>query len=124
MSGVTVCVCGVCGASVPVRVRVVCTQSRDDGVCEYVSTTITGKYLGGRWSLAYYSIIGVLDPVARDEAHYVNLAVSIASDPAYKKDIQNRIANNLHKLWRQNRAVENWADLLEKIARKNQESEL
>ncbi len=46
----------------------------------------------GRWMTAMYERIGVTDLIARDEEHYVRLALRLAADPDWRRDLGARIA--------------------------------
>ena len=41
-----------------------CTTTRESLEVGGLVVTLPARYLGSRWTLAYYSIIGVWDPVA------------------------------------------------------------
>lgn len=46
----------------------------------------------GRWLAAMYEWIGVTDLIAQDEADYVRLAVRLAKEPEWRRDIARRLA--------------------------------
>ena len=74
------------------------------------------RYLGSRWSTAYYKIIGVTDLIAADEDDYVRIAVRMATDRTAREDVLARIRGQLHLLYYRHEAVEAWASLLQGIA--------
>ena len=93
-----------------------CTTTREALEAGAVVVTLPAKYLGGRWTKAFYDILGVSDAVAADEDDYVALAVSIARDAATRDAIKAKIASNLHKMWRSQDAVDHWTDVLLRLA--------
>ena len=56
------------------------------------------------------------DAVAENEDDYVNLAVKYGTDPAARKELKGRLADNFHKLMGQQSAVDNWADTFARLA--------
>lgn len=86
-----------------------------------VVVTLPAQYLGSRWSLAYYSILGVMDLVARDEDDYVAIALRMGMDVAARADVQRRIEENIHKLFHQPAAVAGWTDIFLLMARRAEE---
>ncbi len=58
-----------------------CTTTRE-GLLE-AGVTLPAKYLGSRWTLAYYNIMGVTDLVAHDQDDYVAKAVRVATDAPF-----------------------------------------
>ena len=77
--------------------------------------TLPSDYLGGRWTQAYYKLIGVTDLIASNAAEYVQLATKIATNKEYAKKIKNKILANKNKLFKSNEAITAWEDMLIKI---------
>ncbi len=96
-----------------------CTTSREAFEMNSVVVTLPAKYLGGRWTLAFYDILGVTDAVAIDKEDYVRLAVTIGRDDTLRNSIKSKIAKNIHKMWRSEQAVHNWSNALLNIAKGN-----
>lgn len=96
-----------------------CTTSREAFEMNSVVVTLPAKYLGGRWTLAFYDILGVTDAVAVDKDDYVRLAVTIGRDDTLRNSIKSKIAKNIHKMWRCEKAVDNWSNALLNIAKGN-----
>jgi len=97
-----------------------CTTTREALEIGGLVVTLPAKYLGSRWSYAYYSILGVMDMVAQNTTNYVDIAVQLASDKAYRAATRKRVRANLHKLFGRWEAVEAWTNLLSRIARDGQ----
>jgi tetratricopeptide (TPR) repeat protein len=97
-----------------------CTTTREALEVGGLVVTLPAKYLGSRWTLAYYNIIGVgvEELVATNRSDYVVKAVRVATDRAFRAKLQARILASVHKLWYRQSAVDNWAALLERIATK------
>jgi predicted O-linked N-acetylglucosamine transferase (SPINDLY family) len=96
-----------------------CTTSREAFEMNSVVVTLPAKYLGGRWTLAFYNILGVTDAVALDKDDYVRLVVTIGRDDTLRNSIKSKIAKNIHKMWRCEKAVDNWSNALLNIAKGN-----
>ena len=90
-----------------------CTTTREALEIGAIVVTLPSKYLGGRWSLAYYNIIGVLDVVAKDKEDYINLALKYALDIEEKNKLKQKILNNIGKIFYSQEAIESWSNVLE-----------
>lgn len=93
-----------------------CTTTREALALGAPVVTLPAKLLGGRWSLAYYSIMGVGELVARDEDEYVAIAARLGADPAWRREVKRRVRANVHKLYGRTEAVDAWATLLRRLA--------
>lgn len=60
--------------------------------------TWPGHFAPGRVSAAYYRRIGVLDCIAESPAHYVEIAVRLGTDAAWRSDIERRIRERAARL--------------------------
>lgn len=70
--------------------------------------TLPSHILGGRWTQAYYQVIGITDLIATSKKHYVELAIKVATDKNYSKDIRNKIIENKKKLFEQHESIQAW----------------
>ena len=77
--------------------------------------TLPYKYLGSRWTQAYYKHIGITELIAKDENEYIDLALKVANDKSYAKDLRKRIKNNVGKLFYSEDAVKGWSDAFTKV---------
>jgi predicted O-linked N-acetylglucosamine transferase (SPINDLY family) len=93
-----------------------CTTTREALEVGGVVVTLPAQYLGSRWSVAYYSIMGVMDLVATSFAEYTEMAVRMGTDGAARAEVRTKIKANIHKLFRQTAAVESWTKVLTEIA--------
>jgi len=78
--------------------------------------TLPGAYARGRPTYACYRKMGILDCVARDADHYVELAVRIATDPAMREDLRRRILAACGTLFSDPAAVTELAAFLRRAA--------
>jgi predicted O-linked N-acetylglucosamine transferase (SPINDLY family) len=97
-----------------------CTTTREALEVGAPVVTLPAKYLGGRWSLAYYQIMGMAARgqwlVARNKQEYVDIAIKVANNEGGFRDrAVQKIVENIGKLYRQESAVEGWSALLEKM---------
>tara|TARA_B100000963_G_C22631981_1_gene675410 strand:+ start:2315 stop:4180 length:1866 start_codon:yes stop_codon:yes gene_type:complete len=92
-----------------------CTTTREVLELGIPVVTLPAKYLGGRWSLAYYNIINVDDMIARSKENYVDISVKIATDKNYRNTLKKKILDNIHKLFYQDEAVESWSNVIEEM---------
>jgi predicted O-linked N-acetylglucosamine transferase (SPINDLY family) len=92
-----------------------CTTTREALEIGAPVVTLPGKYLGGRWSLAYYNIIGVLDLVAKDKDDYVDIALQYGKNKDDNLQIRQKIMDNIHKIFYSDEAVESWVMVFEAI---------
>ena len=68
--------------------------------------TLPGQMQRGRHTQAMYRKMGILDCIAADARHYVDLAVRIATDPAQALALRRRILARNHVLFGDPRVVE------------------
>jgi predicted O-linked N-acetylglucosamine transferase (SPINDLY family) len=78
--------------------------------------TLPAKYLGSRWTAAYYERMmdqALIDQVvASDEEDYVAKAIRMATNPVARAEVEGRILASFHRLMRKQAAVNNWIKLL------------
>ena len=90
-----------------------CTTTREALEIGGLVVTLPDKYLGSRWSFAYYNIIGVTDLIAKNKDDYINIAVNIATNKIERDRIKNLVLNNINKIFYSNDAIESWTNVLE-----------
>ena len=83
--------------------------------------TLPHKYLGSRWTQAYYHHMGITDLIATDIDHYVELAVKVGTDKAFYNELRERIKNNSHKIFYSKEASKAWEQVLLDIYQKEEE---
>ncbi len=77
--------------------------------------TCPSGYQRGRYTLGCYRKMNVLDCVARDVAHYVQLAVKLGSDADYRAALAQRLAQASDTLWEDDGAVHAHERLFERM---------
>ena len=53
--------------------------------------TLPHKYLGNRWTYAYYKLMGINDMIAKSPDNYVDIAVHIATDKVFYNYMKKNI---------------------------------
>ncbi len=84
-----------------------CTTTREALEIGAPVVTLPGKYLGGRWSYAYYQIMEYTELIAESKEHYVELALKVG--PEHKE----RILANVHKIFHREEAVQSWTNVID-----------
>eukprot|EP00941_MAST-03F_sp_MAST-3F-sp1_P001698 g1698.t1 len=95
-----------------------CTTTREALELGAVVVTLPAKYLGGRWSYAYYKQLGITDTIAKSEDDYVRLAVKYAIDKEARQELQQRTLQRVHRIFEQEHAVHAWEKVLDAITNK------
>jgi predicted O-linked N-acetylglucosamine transferase (SPINDLY family) len=67
--------------------------------------TLPGRLQRGRHTQAMYRKMGILDCIASDAAHYVEIAVKLGCDKGYAQAIRDRIIARNHVLYEDPRVV-------------------
>lgn len=93
-----------------------CTTTREALEVGAVVVTLPGKYLGGRWSLAYYNIMGVEGAVANSEEEYVDIAVRLGRDKDMLEAVRREVRENVWKIFEREESVEGWVTVFEELA--------
>lgn len=78
--------------------------------------TLPTRFLSGRFTLGFYKKMGILDLVATDFDDYVDKAVRLGKDKAFRKEISHRIEVASQSLFESKESVESWNETLEKLA--------
>lgn len=79
--------------------------------------TLPGRWIRGRGTLAHYRHMGIDDCVAATPAEYVDIAVRLGTDPAWRADIARRIRERSDAVLEDDVCVRAFADFLESVAR-------
>ncbi len=67
--------------------------------------TCPSGYQRGRYTLGCYQKLQVLDCVARDAQHYVELALRLGTDRAYRQAVSEKLQQQGELLWEDTGAV-------------------
>jgi predicted O-linked N-acetylglucosamine transferase (SPINDLY family) len=89
-----------------------CTTTREVLELSKAVVTLPARLLGGRWTYAYYQILGdeTLNEmvIAETEQEYVELAVMLGTDEGRRKEAERRIGESLYKLYERDESVMAW----------------
>jgi len=97
-----------------------CTTTREVLEAGKVLVTLPSTLLGSRWTLAYLNILG--DErlkelfIAKDLDEYTTLATNLGTNVTLRTEAERRIQKSIHKLYRSDRAVEEWTKILLEIS--------
>lgn len=98
------------------------TTTREAFECGSPIITLPYKYLGCRWTQAYYKFIGVTELIAKDIENYIELAVSVGTNKVYSSQLKKKIKDNSHKLFYSKESSKLWGDVFEKLYNKHQDN--
>ncbi len=59
--------------------------------CNLPIVTCPGEFMRGRHSYSFLKMLGVTNTIAENEAEYIEIAVKLGLDPAWRRDITQRI---------------------------------
>ena len=85
-----------------------CTTTREAFEVGGAVVTLPTDYLGGRWTYAYYNIIGIRDMIAETKEEYVDIAVKLGTNTEYNNEMKTKILDNVGKLHYQQSALDAW----------------
>ncbi len=71
-----------------------------------VPVTISGDYMRARQTAMLLEAIGVKDSIAQNASEYVEIAVRLATDEPWRKELQERISAGLPSLYRQQESID------------------
>ncbi len=80
--------------------------------------TLPGRFMRGRQSAAMLRLVGVEELIARDAEEYVEMALRVARDPAYREALCSRIREGLPRLVDRSEPIEALADAFERMVRR------
>ena len=83
--------------------------------------TWPARLLGGRWTLGLYNTIGLDEGtkarvIADSRDGYIAKAVELGTNPALRKDVENRILEAIPNLFGRWEAVEEWEKILLRVS--------
>ena len=73
--------------------------SLDALACALTMVTLPGEFMRGRQSYAMLKAMGLDELIARDKKDYVAIALRLGTDAAWRKEIQQRIEQNIGKIF-------------------------
>lgn len=97
-----------------------CTTTREALEMGRAVLTWPSRLLGGRWTYAYYQILGKEELndylIASSAGDYIMKATALGRDGQLRGRVELMIEQNLHKLYKQDVAVRSWEDVLRQIS--------
>lgn len=78
--------------------------------------TLPSNFIRGRFTKGFYEKMGVMDLVVTDKKQFVEKALKVAYDKDYRSQILSKIADNKDKLFLEQKSVDDYAEMLSKIA--------
>ncbi|MCB1930407.1 MAG: tetratricopeptide repeat protein [Rhodocyclaceae bacterium] len=77
---------------------------------------LPGRYFRGRQTWALYRRMEIDDCIARDADHYVDIALRLAADTAFRSDVCSRIEERNHLIFDDPSVIAHWNDALARLA--------
>jgi protein O-GlcNAc transferase len=84
--------------------------------CRLPIVTLPGEFMRGRQSYAILKELGVTDTIAHDAREYVQIAVRLGADRAWREDIVRRMADNYSSVYSDTRCVRALEDFYRRTA--------
>jgi predicted O-linked N-acetylglucosamine transferase (SPINDLY family) len=81
------------------------TTTMEAVACGMPIVTLPGRFCRGRQTYAILQQLGVTDTIARDEAGYVDIAVRLGCDRAWRAEVVQRMAEGHRSLFWDTRSV-------------------
>lgn len=67
--------------------------------CHLPIVTCTGEFMRGRHTDSFLKMLGVTDTIAENEAEYIEIAVKLGLDPAWRSSIVEKMSQNCDRLF-------------------------
>ncbi len=87
--------------------------SLDALACGLPVVTLPGPYMRGRQSAGMLSLLGVPELIARDQRDYLAIALRLAGEPAWRRDLSARILAGHRRLFDDSEPIERLQRLLQ-----------
>jgi protein O-GlcNAc transferase len=80
--------------------------------------TLPGELMRGRHSLAILKMMGIEETIASNKSEYVQIAIRLGKDAAYRQYISQQVAENKHKLYGDLKPIRALEDFLLQLVNK------
>ncbi|MFA6012710.1 MAG: tetratricopeptide repeat protein [Desulfobacteraceae bacterium] len=90
-----------------------CNTTMEAIACDLPVVTLPGRLMRGRHSMAILAMMGMSETIADTKKHYVELAVRLATDSAWRAHIRKFMTANKHKLYRDKQSIRSLEAFLE-----------
>jgi predicted O-linked N-acetylglucosamine transferase (SPINDLY family) len=77
--------------------------------------TLPTELLRGRFTQAFYRRLGVESCIARDKADYVEIALQLGMDKAFRENVRQQILAGQPRLFEDDSAVRDWEQFLRSV---------
>ncbi len=67
--------------------------------CNLPIVTCPGEFMRGRHSDSFLKMLGVTDTIAKDEAEYIEIAVKLGQNSAWRREISERMSQRHEQLF-------------------------
>lgn len=94
-----------------------CTSALEAIDCNLPVAALPGPLMRGRESRAILAVMGITETVAENPDEYVSIAVNLAKDPEWRRQISEKIAEKKHILYRDQNCVTALEDFIEGAVR-------
>jgi len=90
-----------------------CTSTMEAIDCNLPVVALPGPLMRGRESGAILAMMGITETVAKNPDEYVSIAVDLAKDPEWRRQVSEKIAGEKHTLYRDRTCVTALEDFIE-----------
>jgi predicted O-linked N-acetylglucosamine transferase (SPINDLY family) len=86
--------------------------------CNLPIVTCPGEFMRGRHADSFLKLLGVTDTIAKNEAEYIEIAVKLGLDSAWRQDISQRMSQRQDNLFDDETCVKGLEDFYQQVVRK------
>jgi predicted O-linked N-acetylglucosamine transferase (SPINDLY family) len=87
--------------------------------CNLPVVTCPGEFMRGRHSYSFLKMIGVTDTIAQNEVEYIEIAVKLGLDPAWRRNIAERISESHDRLYDDTTCVAGLETFYQQVVQEN-----
>jgi len=87
--------------------------------CNLPIVTCPGEFMRGRHSYSFLKMLGVTDTIAQNEAEYIEIAVKLGLDPAWRHSVAERIKERHDHLYDDKTCVTGLEDFYKQVVHKS-----
>ena len=81
--------------------------------------TLPGTFMRGRHAYAILKMMDIEDTIASSVDDYISIAVRLANDISWRKDISGRVHRNKHRIYRDRECIAGLEKFLKNVSGKN-----
>jgi glycosyltransferase involved in cell wall biosynthesis len=87
--------------------------------CNLPIVTCPGEFMRGRHSYSFLKMIGVTDTIAQNEVEYIDIAVKLGLDPAWRRNIAERMSQSHDRLYDDTTCVADLETFYKQVVQEN-----